>query len=258
MPRHPWSWMTRTSSRTSLSRRTMRRRRRGRAIEAVARPRRKPWPRSSCCASSWPGRWKSFWPAVGASTSSSPAWPTGEGRAQGPGGATGRSASRQALPWGQLCHHLGQLVQAVDGGRGRQAAGPGTALVVAPARVPAPRLGALDIVLHVVADMDGGGGVGVGALQGGQKQVRRGLGRLQLFGGQGKVKIGGQGQAANVGVAVGDGPDDVVAAEPLQGFPDRKSTRLNSSHVAISYAVFCLNKTSTPLEHDPSTAERSS
>src|SRR5690625_4159 len=25
-----------------------------------------------------------------------------------------------------------------------------------------------------------------------------------------------------------------------KGFPDRKSTRLNSSHVAISYAVFCL------------------
>src|SRR5690625_6915993 len=25
-------------------------------------------------------------------------------------------------------------------------------------------------------------------------------------------------------------------------FTDRKSTRLNSSHVAISYAVFCLNK----------------
>src|SRR5690625_6977715 len=25
-------------------------------------------------------------------------------------------------------------------------------------------------------------------------------------------------------------------------FLDRKSTRLNSSHVAISYAVFCLNK----------------
>src|SRR5690625_5401247 len=28
----------------------------------------------------------------------------------------------------------------------------------------------------------------------------------------------------------------------LEGFPDRKSTRLNSSHVAISYAVFCLKK----------------
>src|SRR5207249_6348500 len=26
------------------------------------------------------------------------------------------------------------------------------------------------------------------------------------------------------------------------GFPDRKSTRLNSSHVSISYAVFCLKK----------------
>src|SRR5690625_6779211 len=29
-----------------------------------------------------------------------------------------------------------------------------------------------------------------------------------------------------------------------QGPKDRKSTRLNSSHVAISYAVFCLKKTS--------------
>src|SRR5690625_6998840 len=27
---------------------------------------------------------------------------------------------------------------------------------------------------------------------------------------------------------------------------DRKSTRLNSSHVAISYAVFCLKKQKTP------------
>src|SRR5699024_11953263 len=29
-------------------------------------------------------------------------------------------------------------------------------------------------------------------------------------------------------------------------FPDRKSTRLNSSHVSISYAVFCLKKKNTP------------
>src|SRR6266498_4755521 len=28
----------------------------------------------------------------------------------------------------------------------------------------------------------------------------------------------------------------------LQTIPDRKSTRLNSSHVRISYAVFCLKK----------------
>src|SRR5690625_7033988 len=31
--------------------------------------------------------------------------------------------------------------------------------------------------------------------------------------------------------------------------PDRKSTRLNSSHVAISYAVFCLNKEKTNCFH---------
>src|SRR3712207_8924064 len=30
---------------------------------------------------------------------------------------------------------------------------------------------------------------------------------------------------------------------------DRKSTRLNSSHANISYAVFCLKKTSTVLTH---------
>src|SRR5258708_23384948 len=33
---------------------------------------------------------------------------------------------------------------------------------------------------------------------------------------------------------------------------DRKSTRLNSSHQIISYAVFCLKKKTTPLEaHTP-------
>src|SRR2546426_9577864 len=30
----------------------------------------------------------------------------------------------------------------------------------------------------------------------------------------------------------------------LSGNPDRKSTRLNSSHLVISYAVFCLKKKS--------------
>src|SRR5690606_41432576 len=33
-----------------------------------------------------------------------------------------------------------------------------------------------------------------------------------------------------------------VAAKPKKRGPDRKSTRLNSSHVKISYAVFCLKK----------------
>src|SRR5207245_6068548 len=33
---------------------------------------------------------------------------------------------------------------------------------------------------------------------------------------------------------------------PLGSFLDRKSTRLNSSHGSISYAVFCLKKTKRP------------
>src|SRR5437870_12677453 len=33
---------------------------------------------------------------------------------------------------------------------------------------------------------------------------------------------------------------------------DRKSTRLNSSHVAISYAVFCLKKKKQRPSHSPS------
>src|SRR3712207_9070784 len=38
--------------------------------------------------------------------------------------------------------------------------------------------------------------------------------------------------------AVGDDPE----AARLSGVRDRKSTRLNSSHANISYAVFCLKK----------------
>src|SRR6266576_1723645 len=33
-----------------------------------------------------------------------------------------------------------------------------------------------------------------------------------------------------------------IFASPRTAFGDRKSTRLNSSHVEISYAVFCLKK----------------
>src|SRR5215475_15244125 len=33
-----------------------------------------------------------------------------------------------------------------------------------------------------------------------------------------------------------------TARPAFRGSPDRKSTRLNSSHVKISYAVFCLKK----------------
>src|SRR2546426_6536020 len=35
---------------------------------------------------------------------------------------------------------------------------------------------------------------------------------------------------------------DAAVSEPLFPVTDRKSTRLNSSHLVISYAVFCLKK----------------
>src|SRR3712207_6869781 len=38
---------------------------------------------------------------------------------------------------------------------------------------------------------------------------------------------------------------DLLVPGPGRGFRDRKSTRLNSSHANISYAVFCLKKKKT-------------
>src|SRR5690625_3395699 len=46
---------------------------------------------------------------------------------------------------------------------------------------------------------------------------------------------------ADRGMAGAYSPNAIRAAEQLAN-TDRKSTRLNSSHVAISYAVFCLKK----------------
>src|SRR5690606_40150647 len=37
-------------------------------------------------------------------------------------------------------------------------------------------------------------------------------------------------------------PEEITGAAQVLRRPDRKSTRLNSSHVKISYAVFCLKK----------------
>src|SRR3712207_8566723 len=56
---------------------------------------------------------------------------------------------------------------------------------------------------------------------------------------------GGGAAAASAGTAVGSRPTlltrpDEQAAARVDG--DRKSTRLNSSHANISYAVFCLKK----------------
>src|SRR3989442_11781127 len=44
-------------------------------------------------------------------------------------------------------------------------------------------------------------------------------------------------------------------SEPILTKEDRKSTRLNSSHVRISYAGFCLKKTKRPPKHLLSSVE---
>src|SRR5437870_13062269 len=52
-------------------------------------------------------------------------------------------------------------------------------------------------------------------------------------------------------------PTKGLVSYSLHGFPvrrllaDRKSTRLNSSHVAISYAVFCLKKKKKKTPNEP-------
>src|SRR5207253_7324516 len=67
-----------------------------------------------------------------------------------------------------------------------------------------------------------------------------------------------RGAQAKLGVSDADHDDE----DDVRGsvvFADRKSTRLNSSHVAISYAVFCLKKkTRTPLSRWPRRASISS
>src|SRR2546430_13554562 len=54
---------------------------------------------------------------------------------------------------------------------------------------------------------------------------------------------------SRLGVSGMDMNDAVVPANlrAFPDFPDRKSTRLNSSHSQISYAVFCLKKKKTHI-----------
>src|SRR5688500_20299064 len=50
-----------------------------------------------------------------------------------------------------------------------------------------------------------------------------------------------RGRAGGGAAAVPAGADALLA-HPARRIADRKSTRLNSSHLVISYAVFCLKK----------------
>src|SRR3712207_7329020 len=55
----------------------------------------------------------------------------------------------------------------------------------------------------------------------------------------------GEGVAPPSGLGAGRGAEPEGGARGLHG--DRKSTRLNSSHANISYAVFCLKKKKTKI-----------
>src|SRR3712207_7170163 len=75
----------------------------------------------------------------------------------------------------------------------------------------------------------------------GQGEHRQVVGRVAVGGAAGEVQALPRGQGTDrlrLGLAVhelADQPPGVLAV-------DRKSTRLNSSHANISYAVFCLKK----------------
>src|SRR3712207_7407418 len=60
----------------------------------------------------------------------------------------------------------------------------------------------------------------------------------------GDIDRGGDGDVLHVGLrqAPIPAPSEAKGTDSLGERPDRKSTRLNSSHANISYAVFCLKK----------------
>src|SRR5690242_21079208 len=57
-----------------------------------------------------------------------------------------------------------------------------------------------------------------------------------------RVQVGERLLRGRVQEQVHDVVEELVAGRPLDRPRDRKSTRLNSSHMSISYAVFCLKK----------------
>src|ERR1035438_10730730 len=85
---------------------------------------------------------------------------------------------------------------------------------------------------------------GLGSSKNGRDSNAQRLG-IKVFGGQlvpgGSIIVRQRGTKLKPGANVGWGKDDT----------DRKSTRLNSSHLGISYAVFCLKKKKAHTGHWP-------
>src|SRR2546429_5490894 len=86
---------------------------------------------------------------------------------------------------------------------------------------------------------------GCGPPRGPDASRRRGLLVAALLSGVGCGTDGGVTPAPTPAIlasAVADNPSNVLSAVVTGRVRDRKSTRLNSSHGYISYAVFCLKK----------------
>src|SRR5690625_5890157 len=77
----------------------------------------------------------------------------------------------------------------------------------------------------------------------------------EMFRGSTDVALLDSGLEAMAGALSGLGGWQRIVSSPMRrclrfARQDRKSTRLNSSHVAISYAVFCLKKKKTENIHE--------
>src|SRR5690554_7583457 len=81
--------------------------------------------------------------------------------------------------------------------------------------------------------------------------LRRDLVTILEFLGEGPVAADDLSVAAQL--QDGEGQPEGFSVAVLAGDGDRKSTRLNSSHVRISYAVFCLKKKTYQSDADHST-----